>query len=377
MANGHSGELSRRALEIIQTPDTPLYLFSLTADEILKVADISRVSRDDAGTLIGYQRPQVKRHVTEIVTYLNSREPLFPNAIILALSPTVRFVRSRGPNVGDGLAQSGTLHLPLPGPTDPKPAWIVDGQQRALALSRSRNRDYPIPVSGFVADTLEAQRDQFLRVNNVQPLPRGLVSELLPEVSIPISSRLSAKQLPSQLCENLNRNERSPFYRLIRRASSRSEDRQQAVVTDTVVIRALEESLNSPSGCLFAHRNVAANEADIEAIWWLLVSYWKAVKEVFAEAWGKPPTESRLMHGVGIRSMGRLMDRVMSSMRPQDTSAEKQIRRRLEAIAPNCHWTSGQWDGLGGIGWDQLQNTPRHIQMLSNYLVRLDLSASL
>ena len=36
----------------------PLYLFSLTAQEILQVADISRVSRDEAGELIGYQRPR-------------------------------------------------------------------------------------------------------------------------------------------------------------------------------------------------------------------------------------------------------------------------------------------------------------------------------
>lgn len=33
----------------------------------MKIAEISRVSRDDAGKLIGYQRPEVKKHIQDIV----------------------------------------------------------------------------------------------------------------------------------------------------------------------------------------------------------------------------------------------------------------------------------------------------------------------
>jgi hypothetical protein len=50
-----------------------------------------------------------------------------------------------------------------------------------------------VPVVAFVTDDLELQRDQFLRVNNTKPLPRGLVTELLPEVHLPISPRLSSR----------------------------------------------------------------------------------------------------------------------------------------------------------------------------------------
>ena len=42
-----------------------------------------------------------------------------------------------------------------------------------------------------------------------------------------------------------------------------------------------------------------------------LVLYWSAVRDTFPEAWGKPPTESRLMHSAGIRAMGALMDQIM------------------------------------------------------------------
>lgn len=111
--NGHT-VLTRRALRVSQTADFPLYLFSLTAAEILQIADISRITRDQAGELIGYQRPEVRQHIQEIVEYLNSDEVIFPNPIILALSSGVRFTQSRGPKVSDGFAATGTVEIPFP-----------------------------------------------------------------------------------------------------------------------------------------------------------------------------------------------------------------------------------------------------------------------
>ncbi len=174
-ANGHT-MLARRALRVTQTADFPLYLFSLTAAEILRIADISRIARNQGGDLIGYQRPEVRRHIQEIVEYLNSDEVIFPNPIILALSSGVRFTQSRGPRVSDGFAATGTVEIPLPNGEEPKPGWIVDGQQRALALAQAKRSDFPVPVNAFIADSVDVQRDQFLRINNTRPLPRGLVT---------------------------------------------------------------------------------------------------------------------------------------------------------------------------------------------------------
>src|SRR5208282_1092371 len=101
-----------------------------------------------------------------------------------ALSSTARFVRVRGPKVDEHeIGDAGTIDIPIPRLGQPKPAWIVDGQQRALALKRAKWKDIPIPVSAFIADDIDTQREQFLRVNSTKPLPRGLLSELLPQVS--------------------------------------------------------------------------------------------------------------------------------------------------------------------------------------------------
>ncbi len=67
--------------------------------------------------------------------------------------------------------------------------------------------------------------------------------------------------------------------------------------------------------------------------------------------------------------MGRLMDRVMTHIRDDDPEARNHAARELGLIAAKCRWTTGTWEDLG-LAWNDLQNTPRHISALSNYLVR-------
>ena len=361
--------IRRRALRIEQNNKHPLYVFCLTGQEILSVADISRLSRDDAGKLIGYQRPHVKRHIQDIVEYLNSEDILFPNSLILALSSRVRFRASRARTGDDGLVVPGMIEIPL-AKNGHRPAWIVDGQQRALAISKSTRQDLPIPINAFVADEIELQRDQFLRVNNTKPLPRGLITELLPEVSTPLPANLQAKKIPSALCELLNSEPKSPFYRLISRASTAQDSKRGAVVADTSIIKMLQESLANPSGCLFPYRNIATGETDFDTIWAILLAYWTAVKKTFPDAWGKAPSKSRLMHGAGIRAMGKLMDRVMSPVDPLGHGVVSHVQHELRSIIPVCHWTDGRWSELGDLNWNEIQNVPRHIRTLSNVLVR-------
>lgn len=362
--------IERRALRIMQNPDMPVYLFALAAEEIGEVSDVARISRDEAGKLIGYQRPERRSHVKQILDYLDSGEVLFPNGLILALPETVKFRASRGPATSDGLATSGVLEIPIPESDDaPRPAWIVDGQQRSLALARTKNSRMPVPIAGFVAPTLAMQREQFLRINTVAPLPSNLVTELLPEVFAAPSPRLSARRLPSALVDMLNQDPDSPFKGLIKRASSDDAERKRAVVTDTGLVEALKESLESPAGVLFPYRNMALGTTDTEGIRRLLLTYWTAVRELFPEAWGKPPAQSRLMGGVGIRAMSRLMDRVMVHVAVDSVDAPEVTTKELGRIAPLCRWTEGTWSEIG-LPWNELQNTPRHISTLSNYLAR-------
>lgn len=361
--------LRRRAIRIEQNGKHPLYLFTLTAAELNQVADISRVSRDDAGQLIGYQRREVKQHVKNIVDYLDGDDVLFPNSIILALSSACSFKQVRGPTV-EGPGEAGTLTIPLPPVGQRKPAWIVDGQQRALALSQAKRQDFPIPVNAFVADEVELQRDQFLRVNSTKPLPRGLITELLPQITTVLPPRLAVRKAAAALCDLLNRDPESPFKDLIRRASMDKAAKKKAVIQDTVVVRMLQESLTSPSGCLFPFRDIAKGMTDYEGVRKLLIMYWGAVREVFKDAWGLPQDKSRLMHSAGILAMGRLMDKVMSSVDVNDPRAPHQVKADLQRIKPVCKWTEGAWEEMGGKPWNEVQNLHKDIALLSSVLIR-------
>lgn len=366
--------LHKAALRLDQNQRHPLYLLSLTAEEITAVSDITHLSRSESGKLLGYQRGEVRQHIQDIIAYLNSEDILFPNSLIIAFTTQVSFRALKVGDGVDGLATVGTLSITVPKDGEAKPGWIVDGQQRTAALVQSKRKGWPIPVNAFVADEVELQRDQFLRVNNTKPLPRGLITELLPEVTAPLPRNLAPKKVPSAVCDLLNRDPTSPFHRLIRRASTLAADRRTAVVADASVVQMLEESLTTPSGCLFPYHNISTGQTEFEGIWELLIAYWSAVRATFPEAWGKPPSQSRLMHGTGIRAMGRLMDRVMSGFHPREQNLRVRLQQELNKIAPVCRWTSGRWEELE-LDWREVQNVPRHLRLLSNLLVRAYLQA--
>jgi DGQHR domain-containing protein len=363
----NSKVLERRALRIEQGRDRAIYAFALKASEILKVAQVSRISRAESGQLRGYQRPEAQEHIKNIVEYLNSTAILFPNSIILAFDSRVSFVRSRGPTIGDGVGESGLIRIPM---TGRPPGWIVDGQQRATALARCSRPDLPVPVNAFVGDDMSLQRDQFLRVNNTKPLPKGLITELLPQVDTVLPPTLSAKRLPSALVDVLNLDPSSPMHKLVRRASTEKDDKDTTVITGTAVMTSIEESLTTPSGCLYSYRNLATGETETDEIKQVLFLFWAAVKETFPEAWGKSPKESRLMHGAGIRAMGRVMDHVMRGVDPNAPNARQSVLRALAPLKRACRWTGGRWEDLDGMEWNEIQNVPRHIQVLSSVLVR-------
>lgn len=358
--------LHLRALKAQQGADVDVFSFFMRGADVLRIADISRVHRDDADELKGFQRKEIQNHVRSIVEYLDRGEVLFPNSIILALQTGIEFKQSRGPSP-EG-AVSGTLSIPLNG-SDRKAAWIVDGQQRAFALSRSNNQDIMVPVVGFVAPSIDVQREQFILVNKAKPLPRRLINELLPEISADLPHDLRPAKIPSELCGILNKDAKSPFYKLIRRVSD-EQDNSTAVVIDTALINMMKHSINN-YGALALYKNTMADgAADVEGMYRLLCVYWSAVKLVFPDAWGMKPQDSRLMHSAGIQAMGVLMDRMMPRMH-QTKNVSEEVEAALRRIAPYCCWTDGKWDALG-LSWNEIQNTPRHIKALAEHLVQLD-----
>jgi hypothetical protein len=102
-----------------------------------------------------------------------------------------------------------------------------------------------------------------------------------------------------------------------------------------------------------------------------LKAFWGATAKVFKNAWKLPPRRSRLMHGAGIVSMGFIMDAIADRYRQNGTPEEDQFKEDLDGLKDVCRWTDGYWEFGPGAQrkWNEIQNTPKDIQLLANYLL--------
>ena len=340
-----------------QNPGKTIYSFVANGGDLFKFSKISRIRRDDDGSLLGYQRARVDEHINDIRAYLEKADSMLPNSLVVAFDKRISF-HAQETQSGNRL---GSLRIPMD--FSDRPAWIVDGQQRATALNRLKRKDYPVSVVGFVADDVKTEREQFVLVNNVRPLPKSLVYELLPSLDGAIPPKFAKRQRAYRLLERLNHGEDSPFRGRIKTETNKTDP--QAVIKDLSVLKMIENS--------FENGILALYPKSEQEPYKIIRNYWSAVAETFPKAWGLPPRQSRLTHGVGIVSMGYLMDAVIGRLRAEKTAtAIPFIKRELKRFQ-DLPWCSGVWEFSEDLKmpWDQLQNTNLHIGMVSNFLVRI------
>jgi DGQHR domain-containing protein len=356
-------ELRLPALEIAQGPNRMFYSFAVDGKLLPQFTTVSRIRKDGESVLAGYQRPEVISHIGEIRNYLESADPLLPNAIVIAFDHRVKFLPS-----GERPApysRWGTLVVPLSASGDEdKAGLIVDGQQRTAAIRDARIGSFPICATAFIAQSEREQREQFILVNSTKPLPKGLIYELLPTTEMKLPTLLQRRRFPAELLARLNGDKMSPLCGKIRTPTTPG-----GVVQDNSILKMLENSLSD--GVLYRFRDPGTSECDSESMLQVLNAFWSATQRVFPKAWGLPPTRSRLMHGAGIISMGFLMDAIAERHREVPIPTVVQFQEDLEPLREVCRWTDGYWDFGPGIKrkWNEVQNTPKDIQMLANYLM--------
>jgi DGQHR domain-containing protein len=357
--------LSLPALEVCQGDGRVLYSFAVDGKKIPLFAAVSRIRREGDADIEGYQRPEVLSHIASIRRYLESGSPMIPNALVIAFDQRVRFEPLAEAPATD-YARPGTLNIPISRDTnaEDKPGWIVDGQQRGAAIREARIDSFPICVTSFITESDEEQRSQFILVNSAKPLPKGLIYELLPATAGTLPGILQSRKFPALLMRRLNSEFRSPLYRRIRTPTT-----PDGVIKDNSILKMLESSLSD--GALYNYRNPRTGAGEEEKIMSLLIDFWSAVRDVFNDAWDKPPRQSRLIHGVGIASLGFLMDAIFDRYSRNRIPDRDDFAADLAGIADVCRWTNGYWDFGPNTQrrWNELQNTSRDIQLLTNYLL--------
>jgi hypothetical protein len=103
----------------------------------------------------------------------------------------------------------------------------------------------------------------------------------------------------------------------------------------------------------------------------LLKHFWSAVAVLWADAWNLPPRRSRLLHGVGVVTMGFLMDAIADRYWDGTLPTTETFVEHLQPLREVCRWTNGYWEfgPRTQRKWNELQNTPKDIQLLANYLL--------
>lgn len=342
-----------------------IYCFAIDGKQILEFTAVSRVKRADGGGLGGYQRPEVLTHIRAIRRYLESPEAMLPNAVVLAFDSRVRFEPYRRKNTVD-YSIMGELIIPVDETLDEtdKPALLVDGQQRVAAIRDADVAEFPVAAVAFIAADEEEQRSQFILVNNSKPLPKGLIHELLPDTTGYLPPKYARRQLPALIMTRLNLDDDSPFRGAIATPTS-----PNGYIKDNSVLRMIENSLYD--GALYQYRDPEDGSGDVEQMILHLKIYWNLVECTWPIEWKLIPRKSRLTHGVGIQSLGYVMDALTDGY-VADSLPKLKLDKRLSDLSDVTAWSSGIWD-LGPDDqrrWNGLQNTPNDIKLLTNALLR-------
>lgn len=357
------------ALRIKQGESRQLYSLAIEGKHINKIAAISRIRRGEE-QLTGYQRPEVRNHIREIQRYIESENPMIPNPVIIAFDNRVRFEAISTDS------DIGYLVIPYSDAEDfIKPGFIVDGQQRTAALREADVDSFMMPVSAFVAHNDAEQREQFMLVNSTKPLPKTLLYELAPYTNGRLPSDLQVRKFPSLLTQKLNFGT-GPLAGRIKTATN-----PDGTIADNSMIKMIDSSLRD--GALYRFRDPESGLGDDVKMLKILNNFWSAVEIVFTDDWDKKPRNSRLLHGVGILSLGSLMDeidQVHQEYRGESGWSEippiSRFVTELKRIKGLCAWSTGAWDfGVDNEGnpvrrkWNELQNLSKDITVVTNYLV--------
>jgi len=323
--------------------------FAATVEQILAIASIDRVKRDEHGVLCGFQRPQVSRHIREIRDYLSRPEAVMPNAVVLAFTTGVK--------VTDGVGPYSEVEVDV---SSGPPGFVVDGQQRLSALAGLEGSSFQLLVSALVCESQEELRRQFILVNNTRPLPKSLVYELLPSVS-GLPFRMTSRARAARIVEMLNYDDRSSLQGQIKQHTN-----PLGSIGDTSLQKLVMNSL-SDGYC----RQLIELDGGEDRCFLAISEFFQAVQEVFGSAWqGHTPKSSRLVHSAGIIAMGFVMEQLCASGAPLAPI----FKIGLKKLQGYTAWTAGSGEWLFRTGvrpWNGIQNLHGDIHLLTDHLTRV------
>jgi DGQHR domain-containing protein len=332
-----------------QSPSHTIISFAVKADDLARIAAVSRIGRDAQGVLSGFQRPQIAAHIEEIRDYLEKDTAVLPNPIVVAFTEGVSTKEK-----DNGVCQV-TIDV-----SDGPPGLVVDGQQRFTALSQINGKAFEVFVSALICEDEAELRRQFVLINNTRPLSKSLIYELLPSVD-GLPRRFSGRTIAAEFTERLNYDPDSSLKGKIHQHTN-----PEGLISDTAIQRVVMHSMND--GIM---RELVRRPGGKDRCFRLISEFYGAVAKVFEDAWkDHTPKTSRLVHGAGIVALGEVME-TLALLEGARTSEE--FAKGMGCLVGRTAWTSGEWNFARGDRrhWKAIQNVTRDIETLRDYLNKI------
>jgi len=326
-------------------------------------AEVSKVSRNEEGKLEGHQRGEESKHIRTIREYVEKKGSFIPNSVIIAFNKTVQF-RTTGND-------TGVLRIPVDEQT--KPGFIIDGQQRLTAIRKANVDWFPIMVNAFFYEEETELLQQFMNVNSAKPIKKDLIFEMSALASD------SAEKYTSLIMEGLNfgptKGDKSTYPLL---GKIIFESTVGGFIPRRSIVLVINNSLNSEGVMAFIAENSQNGDEFLEYSIQQLNYFFTAVAQTWPSEWGEKPENSRLLHGVGLFALGRMMDEIFRFyLEIRDHSLPLLpppyfYYDELQLIADKCHWSRGFWKFSTDkeIYWKDLQNLSQDKRLLSEYLLK-------
>lgn len=384
-------------------PGTDKSIFQWTGDGRVTRA-LARVSRLDAVSGQGQQRAEIKKHVEDIARGIENGAQV-PNSLLLVfleeyvvfhdsiddgeevpptyirVRPLSEFLSTDVPGSAEtrSLQQVRVVEIDFPyrkaAFDEEKVALLVDGQQRTAGLSLvsvDKVPSFDFPVNAVIADEDQA-KEVFALANQTVKIAADFERALVAAMT-DVPPYLRADRVPAQVCHKLAlTDQESPFRGLVKYPGA-PRDKSQVVAYNTLF--------------LIAHQFTRANLLDsdrlqdadlVEAVLRMVFS---AIKDTWPRAWGKRPTESRLMHGAGLRAMAAVIfNRILfpietSGIDLTSQAADQATRNQLRLLSERVVWTKEEADGgprtVAEFYYEQIANRQNTSQDIKDLTERLD-----
>lgn len=239
----------------VKQPLGELYVGSMRSAILWQITryDMRQIELGEDGIYktTGIQRRLDERRVSEIATYVETVDAVFPTAVVLAVSAvSFRIIQQDGLCVSVKLSPDETT-LDLLG--DGRVARVIDGQHRIEGLRRANKTDFDVNVAFLVDADLEDQARVFATVNLAQTkVSKSHVYDLFS-----FSTSPSPERSAHVTCLALDQTIGSPFHGRIKRLGTATPGRaHEEPLSQATVVEGILRHIVSDKKQLIIDRDI-------------------------------------------------------------------------------------------------------------------------